>query len=96
MPLDTANTERPAHPNKAKMDAAVDRWIAEAGKRADGADLLTAKAEWVEKQLQELSYRAGRDEDPAAHLIGLTAIDLLEGQWKLEAAARSFLIEAAQ
>lgn len=76
------------HPNKAKMDAAVQRWISEAKSQADAPTLLKRKAQWVAEQLAML----GRESRTTpAHLRGLTAPDLISAQAALEGAARTLV-----
>lgn len=71
--------------NKAKMSAAVARWIAEAETHPNGRRLLTEKATWVARQLRILG-------DPLVHtpehLRGLQAVDLIGAESDLRAAAR--------
>ena len=79
-----------SHPNQAKMQAAVQRWIAEAQGRTNGAALLRQRADWVEQQLQALSRACDRDDAIPQHLTGLTAPDLICAHGELLSAATSF------
>lgn len=74
------------HPNVRKMQAAVDRWLEAASARVDGPELLKRRADWFADQIAAL----GREDLPTpAHLAGLTVWDLMDGQGRIEAAARS-------
>lgn len=75
------------HPNQDKMQAAVARWISEAQGRSNGAELLRQRADWVEQQLRVLSAWAAGRADLPAHLLGLTAPDLIGAQSDLISAA---------
>lgn len=75
-----------AHPNKAKMDAAVQRWIAEAQSRSDGAAGLRKRVTWMGHQIRILGDRFTRTPE---HLEGLTAADLLVAQDTLRAAVKA-------
>ena len=77
------------HPNKAKMNAAVDRWIADAAVLPNGADLLERKTGVIERDIQTLALAAERDDRIPVHLRGLTAIDLTLASSKLTRAAQA-------
>lgn len=79
MPFDTAPN------NKAKMQAAIRRWIAEASVRPDGAALLRKKASSVANDLRILSDPFLRTPEC---LQGLTAADLIGAEADLRQAAR--------
>lgn len=69
--------QRPlAERNRLAMADAIRRWIADAQDHPQGAFHLNTRADWVEAQLQALDRAARRDEDPASHLVGLSAWDL--------------------
>jgi hypothetical protein len=73
------------HPNQQKMEAAISGWIAEAGARSNGAELLAKKAGWVRDQIAIL----GREDIATPeHLVGLTVWDLHDAEEALERAAR--------
>lgn len=74
------------HPNRAKIAAAVERWISDAAGHPNGARLLAQKAQWVGDQIAILG-RA--DLATPEHLEGLTVWDLQAAQFALEDAARS-------
>lgn len=74
------------HPNKTKMQAAVQRWIGEALGRDNGAALLARRADWVVEQIAIL----GRDDlSIPAHLAGLTLWDLQAAEGALRGAVRA-------
>lgn len=73
--------------NLPAMLAAVDRWIGDAQHRANGADLLRAKAGWIDDQLADLNVAAQLDRDTPRHLEGLTAPDLIVASGRLLTAA---------
>jgi len=75
--------------NKAKMAACIDRWIADAAVLPNGAELLERRISDMERNLQELSLAAERDDRIPAHLRGLTAIDLTLASSKLTRAAQA-------
>lgn len=64
-------------PNKLKMDTAVAHWIA-----TGSAQALEARAAWIDEQMAGLA----RELTPA-HLLGLTAFDLVDARDTLMAAA---------
>jgi len=73
--------------NKAKMDAAVARWIADAAVRFEGPELLEQKALWVRQQMAKLAATAHQDDCAPGHLSGLVAVDLIEADSALLRAA---------
>jgi hypothetical protein len=58
------------------MEAAVQRWTADAQLNFRGGELLRRKAAMVERMMRELSRLARCDADLPPDLQGLTAIDL--------------------
>ena len=70
-----------AHPNHAKMTAAVTRWIGEASARPNAVQLLRDRVLWFEKNLT----RMGRDISVPA-FEGLDAHDIGEAVATLERA----------
>jgi hypothetical protein len=81
--------------NHQKMTAAVARWIDEASKLPRAAALLNQRADLVEEWRGQLLKAACADRDPPAHLIGLTAIDLIEAEGQLRSAAANMCRVAA-
>ena len=77
------------HPNKAKMEAAVQRWIAEVQGRPNARTLLLNKADMVERFLADLSRctRPGHTGALPHYLVGLTAFDLTAAHGDLLIAA---------
>ena len=81
--------------NRAAMNAAVDRWIADAAALPNGAELLERKTGVIERDIQTLALAAERDDRIPAHLTGLTAIDLTLASSKLTKAAQKMRDAAA-
>ncbi len=71
----------PLHPNQLKYRETVQRWIADAQARSDGAECLLNKAHIASDQMSELRVFPG-----AKHLRGLTEWDLSDARDALLAA----------
>lgn len=76
------------HPNALAIEAAVDRWIAEALKHPVGASHLRRRVSWLDDQIGRMAASVDNDTRMPVHLEGLTVSDLHGAQARLLVAAQ--------